>query len=125
MLLKRVPLKIKLLRRGLILLSFSFCFLPFSIINAQGTNRRDPFMPLVTSDGRLIKLDVGENTTGLLVEGLIHDQQGVSLAIVNGNVVKIGDITSNGYQVLKIEQNKVIFIKDGEILEVEIKKEDE
>ena len=48
----------------------------------------------------------------------------MSFAIVNGLVVKIGDFVGD-YQVLDIEENKVTFIKDGQPLEVELKREGE
>ena len=82
-------------------------------------------MPLVTPDGRLINLGAEEeNKSALLLEGIIYDKNGISYAIVNGNVFKIGDMVS-GYQVLKIEKNKVIFIKEGQMQEVILKKEEE
>ncbi|MDD4899676.1 MAG: hypothetical protein PHT31_04700 [Candidatus Omnitrophica bacterium] len=89
--------------------------------NAKG--RRDPFTPLVTSDGRLLKLDIDEKPSALRVEGLIHDEAGLSYAIVNGAIVKVGDAVA-GYQILKIETNKVVFIKDGQISQIVIKKEE-
>lgn len=91
------------------------------VYDAKG--KRDPFIPLVTPDGRLLKFQEQSTTSGLLLEGIIYDKQGVSYAIVNAEVVKIGD-TISGYQVLKIENNKVIFIKDGEPTEVELKEEE-
>jgi hypothetical protein len=83
--------------------------------------KRNPFIPLVTPQGRLLKLDKSEATSveGLVVEGIIYDKFGRSFAIVNTNVVGIGDVVGD-YQVLKIQENKVIFIKDGEPLEVEL-----
>jgi hypothetical protein len=89
------------------------------IYDAKG--RRDPFIPLVTPEGRLLKLDKQEATSveGLAVEGIIYDKFGRSFAIVNTNVVGIGDVVGD-YQVLKIQENKVVFIKDGEPLEVEL-----
>jgi hypothetical protein len=90
------------------------------VYDAKG--RRNPFVPLVTSDGRLIKLEAKEVTEGLALEGIIYDKTAMSYAIVNGLVVKVGDF-AGGYQVLKIEQNKVIFIKDGQLYEIELKRE--
>ncbi|MCM8795180.1 MAG: hypothetical protein NC928_00595 [Candidatus Omnitrophica bacterium] len=84
--------------------------------------KRDPFIPLVTPDGRLLKLEQEEGAKGLLLEGVIYDEHGVSYALVNGEVVKVGDKVDD-YQVLKIENNKVIFIKEAELTEVELKKE--
>jgi hypothetical protein len=93
-----------------------------SVYDARG--KRNPFTPLVTSDGRLLKLDKEEGTKTLSIEGIIYDEHGLSYAIVNAEVVKIGDEIA-GYQVLKIEKNKVIFIKEGQPLEIEFKKEEE
>jgi len=86
--------------------------------------KRNPFLPLITSDGRLLKLDKEEGVKGLVIEGIIYDKHGLSYAIVNGDVVQIGDKVG-GYQVLKIESDKVVFIKDAKSLEVELKKEEE
>ncbi len=111
--------------------TLSFCILIFGfwillyaqdefIYDAKG--KRDPFIPLVTPDGRLLKLEKEEGSAGLLLEGIIYDEYGLSYAIVNGEVVRISDKV-NGYQVLKIEKNKVIFIKEGQITEVELKED--
>jgi len=87
--------------------------------------KRNPFIPLVTAEGRLLKLDKQDIASlgGLTIEGIIYDKLGRSFAIVNTEVVGIGDIVGD-YQVLKIFENKVVFIKDGEPLEVELTKEE-
>ena len=114
-------------KRFFIFLFFIFTAVTFAqgefVYDAKG--KRNPFIPLVTPEGRLLKLDKPEATSveGLAVEGIIYDKFGRSFAIVNTNVVGIGD-TVGDYQVLKIQENKVIFIKDGEPLEVELTKED-
>ena len=94
-----------------------------STYDAKG--KRNPFIPLVTPEGRLLKLDKQEDTTqqGLAIEGIIYDKLGRSFAIVNANVVGIGDMVGD-FQVLKILRNKVIFIRKGESLEVELNKEE-
>jgi hypothetical protein len=84
--------------------------------------KRDPFIPLVTPDGRLLKLEKEETASGLLLEGIIYDEHGLSYCLVNGEVVRVSDKIGD-YQVLKIEKNKVIFIKSGQTLEVELKEE--
>ncbi len=87
--------------------------------------KRNPFIPLVTPEGRLLKLDKEKETTqqGLSLEGIIYDKLGRSFAIVNTQVVGIGDMVGD-FQVLKILNNKVIFIRNGEPLEVELNKEE-
>ena len=103
----------------------------FSPVSAQSEfiydakNKRNPFIPLVTPDGRLLKLENEEGQTpGLSLEGVIYDNYGVSYALVNGEPVKVGDMAGE-YQVLKIEKRKVTFVKEGQTLEIELKKEGE
>jgi hypothetical protein len=127
--------KFSLRSKGLIVLAlfllFGFYFLLSCYAEQEFTydakGKRNPFIPLVTNDGRLLKLEQEENVQtepGLLLDGIIYDKNGLSYAIVNGFVVKIGD-TVGSYQVLKIESRKVIFIKGGETKEIELKKEEE
>jgi len=111
------------------LLAIFFILFSWRIVFAQGEfvynskGKRNPFIPLVTPEGRLLKLDKQELSPGrLAIEGIIYDKFGRSFAIVNTAVVGIGDLVGD-YQVLKIQENKVIFIKDGIPLEVELIKE--
>lgn len=85
--------------------------------------KHNPFIPLVTPDGRLLKLEP-QTMEGLLLEGIVYDKDGLSYAVVNGEIVKLGD-EINGYQVLKIKEDRVTFIKEGQPIEVELKKEEE
>jgi hypothetical protein len=102
-----------------------FCHLSFAQeeFTYDAKNKRDPFIPLVTADGRILKLDQEETVSGLSLEGIIYDKNGLSYAIVNGEIVKIGD-KIGGYQVLRIEEKRVIFIKEGQPTQVELKKEE-
>lgn len=87
-------------------------------------NKRDPFLPLVSSEGVVLEPHVTKDREGKpQLEGIIYEAGGSSYAVVNGEVVKTGD-TYGSYQVLEIRQEKVIFIKGSEKLEVELKKED-
>lgn len=86
--------------------------------------KRNPFIPLVTADGRLMKLEDEENKkSALLLEGFIYDKQGLSYAIINGLVVGVGDDVGD-YRVLKIEEKRVILIKEGKFLEIGLKREE-
>ncbi len=102
----------------LLIWPLAFCQGDF-VYNVKG--KRNPFIPLVTPEGRLVNLDKQESESagGLTIKGIIYDKLGRSFAIVNSEVVGIGD-TVGDYQVLKIFENKVIFIKDGVPLEVEL-----
>lgn len=104
-----------------------FCFVADSqaeegfVYDSKG--ERDPFMPLVTSDGRLLKIGQKEQAKGISLEGIIYDKEGGSYAIVNGDVVRAGE-TIEDFQILKIESDRVVFIKNGEPIEVELDKEE-
>lgn len=93
------------------------------IYNAKG--KHNPFIPLVTPEGRILKLDYEEEgETSLLLEGIIYDKNNISYAIVNGRVVKKGDRIADA-EVLEIEETKVIFVKNGRKFELGLKKEAE
>lgn len=86
--------------------------------------KRDPFMPLVSSDGRILEIRLpAETATGLYLKGIVYDAKGESYAIIDEDVFRVGDKVSD-YQVFKIESQKVILVKDGEAFEVELIKED-
>jgi len=109
------------------ILIFAFCISTFAqeqfVYDAQG--KRNPFIPLLTPEGRFLKLDREEAAANgdLTIEGIIYDKKGRSFAIVAGSVVGVGDSVGD-YQVLKVEETRVIFIKNGEPKEVEFKKEE-
>ncbi len=118
-------------RNKKILILLLGAFLNLALVFAQdgfkydAKGKRNPFIPLVTPEGRLLKLDKQETAPagGLLIEGIIYDKFGRSFAIVNTEVVAIGDMIGD-FQVLKILDNKVIFVKDGELQEVELTKKE-
>jgi len=85
-------------------------------------NKRNPFVPLVSDDGRFVNLEPPERKSDVMLEGIIYDPHGISCAVVNGAVVKVSD-EIDGYQVLRIEKEKVIFIKEGQVSEVILKKD--
>lgn len=106
------------------------CFALFSLLSAQEEfkyntqGKRDPFIPLVTPDGKLLNPEPAENNKQeLILEGIIYDKNGISYAIINGSVIKTGEKTGD-FQVLKIDKNKVIFIKDGQLSEFKLKEEE-
>lgn len=102
----------------LMLHTYSFAQKPLLDDSVQG---RDPFIALVTSDGRLLKLN-SRSSGQIELEGIVYDQQGLSYAIVNKEILGIGDWVGE-YQVYKIDRDKVIFLKQGKEIEVKFKEE--
>ena len=85
--------------------------------------RRNPFIALVTSDGRLL-VEIEEESFRLVVEGIITDDDADAYALVTGTVVRVGDVVG-GYEVVGINRNAVTFTKDGETIAVELMREEE
>jgi len=95
-----------------------------SVYDDQG--KRNPFIPLLTQDGRAIQPEKKKEVSAegaLSLEGIIYDKYDLSYAIVNGEVVKIGDEVG-GYQILSIEQDRVVFIRGGQTKVITLQKED-
>jgi hypothetical protein len=84
---------------------------------------RDPFVSLVTEDGRLISFKE-KKKDALELEGILYDPYGRASAIVNSQIVRIGDWIGE-YQVYRIEKDRVIFLKEGKEFVVQLEKEEE
>lgn len=86
---------------------------------------RDPFLPLVTEDGRLLEWEgsSSDSNNTWTLEGIIFDPQGDSYAVINNDVVKAGDVIDD-YQVSQIQPDKVILKRDDQSVEIELRKED-
>ena len=82
--------------------------------------KRDPFFSLVSPEGYLINLEPFSEVSEINVEGIIYDPKGNSCAIINSEVVKPGDRIGK-FEVMDIEQNKVILLKDSERIKIELK----
>ncbi len=127
--LSRYPvIRLSGLSRQTILFLCFLCFCPVLFAQDEfiydSKGKRNPFIALITADGRLLKLEQEDTTASpLVVEGIIYDKRGLSYAIVNGEIKSIGDKVSD-YQVLRIEKNKVIFVKEGQPIEVKLKEEE-
>ncbi len=105
------------------------CFLVVSIAYADDSKpfiynekgKKDPFVPIVAANGTLISPDVVKPVTIIVLEGVITDSDGNNLAILNGKVVKVGDLISS-YTVASISFNQVELVKGDEHLVIKIKK---
>lgn len=108
---------------GMVFLSLRLvCAQEEFVYDAMG--KRNPFIALVTPDGRLLKLEQEEGEKALVLEGIIYDKSGTSYAIINGGIVKEGE-TVGAAKVYKIDPDRVFFIKEGQEISVILKKEEE
>lgn len=84
----------------------------------QPKGKRDPFFPLLSSDGRRLIPPGGEETglPGLgdvVLQGILFDPAGNSTAILNGQVLRENE-EWEGIKLLKIEANSVTIWRNGE-----------
>ncbi|MBM3251994.1 MAG: hypothetical protein FJZ11_04345 [Candidatus Omnitrophica bacterium] len=104
----------------LIFVSFIYAQTQTESFVYDSKGKRDPFLSLVSPEGFLLNLASSSETSELSVEGIIYDSRGKSYAIINSEVVKPGDIIGK-FELISIEKNKVILIKDTERIEIELK----
>jgi hypothetical protein len=88
--------------------------------NYQG--KRDPFVPLISSLGYLLNLEPEENAA-LRLEGIMYDQKGDSMAIINGELVRVGEPIADAV-VSSIGPTKVTIVKDNQKVELELRREE-
>ena len=110
-------------------------FLPHSLVFAQeeepfiytDKGKRDPFIPLVDENGRYL-LDNEEFCTfdDLNLSGILWDPEGKSSALINNQIVKIGE-SIGGFKVTNVTKDSVVLFKDGKeyIMRLSIEEEKE
>ncbi|HQP91786.1 MAG TPA: hypothetical protein PLU24_03845 [Candidatus Omnitrophota bacterium] len=84
--------------------------------------KRDPFMALITPAGYLLNLEPTDEKK-LNLEGIMYDPKGDSMAIVNGELIRVGDNVGTAI-VTDIKPNKLIVLQDNEKIEVELRREE-
>jgi hypothetical protein len=88
----------------------------------KNKNTRDPFIALVTQDGRILPgARETSESTDIDLEGIIWDPNGKSLAIINGRPVKEKQRIQN-VQILKIRKDSVLMQKEGKVIVINLKK---
>ena len=91
------------------------------IYNDHG--KRDPFWTLLGRRGTIITYDKDIHATDMILEGVMIEPSGDSIAIINSNIVKVGDKV--GLFIIKeIQVNTVILEKGQEIVTLKLKKEE-
>ncbi len=83
---------------------------------------RDPMMPLVTTSGLIRDFEPVSTRPDLYLKGIIYDQSDNYLAIIDGEIVKVGDVV-RGARILEIRKDGVIIQKDGQLREIKLEEE--
>ena len=84
--------------------------------------KRDPFVPLISASGYLMNLEP-EDSSALTLEGIMYDPKGDSIAIINGELVRVGDTISDAVLV-SVEPAKVTVIKDNQKVDMSLRREE-
>ena len=85
--------------------------------------KRDPFIPLISESGGYAS-DAYEASAAedIRLEGIVWDEVKGSIAIINGEIVKEGDVMGS-IKILKINKDSVIFDVGGENVKIDLNKE--
>ena len=102
------------------LIGIGFCaVLPLGWAKDLPTEQRDPFVPLITPEGKRLDLaeeqhvDAGlEKLSRITFQGIVMDESKGSYAILNGHIVKEQE-EIDGIKVIKIEPNIVTIVVEG------------
>lgn len=88
---------------------------------------RDPFVPIVTKSGKVLSglsdVRVKRSVKTVSLEGIIFASEGGSLALIDGEPYRVGDKVE-GFEVKKIQPERVILEVDGEEFVLELIKEE-
>lgn len=85
--------------------------------------RRDPFISLIDNEGRYVtELGTPLAYGSLKLSGILWDPKGKSSCLVNGQILKVGDLIS-GFTIKAITKNNVIAVKDGKDYRLELSSE--
>lgn len=88
-------------------------------------NKRDPFVSLITSEGNywlgVESTDTAEE--GLKLEGIVVGKNGDSYAIINGTILKIGDMIGD-FKLIKIQGSSVDLEGMGKFFTIKLREEE-
>ena len=112
------------IRLRILFLILCFSAAHFSIAFAEefrydSHGARDPFVSPATG-----VVESVQSQKEVHLEGIVLDPNGGSVAIINGQMVREGDMIE-GLILKKLEKNRALFDKNGEVLEVVLNKDDE
>lgn len=84
----------------------------------QPKGKRDPFVPLLTSDGQRIHPPGAEDGQGsglgnLVLQGIVFDPKSDSYAVISGQVVREQE-ELEGVKVVRIDPDSVTVLVDGQ-----------
>ena len=85
--------------------------------------KRDPLWPLVSSAGNIINYDKEFQASDLKIEGIMLGVNGQNLAIINGQIVRKGDLLG-AFAVAEIWENIVILKQGEQTFELKLNKEE-
>jgi hypothetical protein len=85
--------------------------------------KRDPFIPLISESGGYTS-DAYEASAAedIRLEGIVWDDAKGSIAIINGEIAKEGDVMGS-MKILKINKDSVIFDVGGENVKIDLNEE--
>lgn len=95
--------------------------------NYDDKGKRDPFVSLVDQNGRyLLETELFYSSSELQLSGILWDPQGRSSALINNQVVKIGE-TIYGFTIKDITKETVVISKGNQefILIIPIKEKEQ
>lgn len=122
-------LNVKILLISLVVFNFMAASVHFPLAAEQfkydSKDRRDPFVPLVTKEGRITaSLITVYSLKDIVLEGIVWDSKGGSIAIINQDILRENDYVGD-YQIDRIESDRVVLKKGDKEFVINLRKEGE
>jgi ribosomal protein S4E len=86
-------------------------------------NKKNPFIPIITNDGQLLNIEEENKEVNFVLEGIIYDKEGNSMAIINGQILGKNDTILDA-KIVEVRKDSVVYVKDEEIFVLNAKKEE-
>lgn len=86
--------------------------------------RRDPLFPLVDKNGRyLLSAEISSSSVELNLSGILWDPQGKSSALINNEIVAIGESIA-GFTIESIDKDSIAVSRDGKAYTIRLSEEE-
>ncbi len=115
---------------GIIFLGFYFlCSCNFLLANESNfvydsKGKRDPFISLIGKKVKLTDVDLIDSIKDVRVEGVIIDPKKGSAAIVNGQILYIGDYMG-GFKLVKVTHYYIVVSRDEKEYKLQFRSEED
>ncbi len=115
-------MRIILLLLFLVLIGSNFSLANENNFIYDSNGKRDPFVSLLNKNVKLTDVRLLKSVEDIRVEGVIIDKKNGSGAVLNGNIIKVGEFLG-GFKLMDVSQYYVILERDEKRYKIKFRDE--